>query len=398
MRLAKIASAVAGAAALALVCPAAAAAARHRVVQRARSAGASSAIASATSQAGSALSSDGSAVSAVGSARARPTLRGARRRGRRLAGADNAEDGKLIVGIKFDQPGLGLKNPDGTFSGFDVEVAKYVAEQLGVPEDGIDVQGGQVRRARGPDRARRGRLHRRHLLDHRHPQGEGQLRRPVLRRGTRTCWSSPTTPTSPGRTAMAGKILCSVTGSTSAQKVKDNYAADVALQEYGTYTECVEALKSGAVDAVTTDDVILAGYAAQSPGELKVVGEGFSDRELRHRPEEGRRRRHRRDQRRHRRDDRRRQLGDGAGGRPSGRPASRSRRRRPRQPRQLTEERPPGSAPRGPFRRPCSRDPRDRSPADAQSRPAGSDVRRGGPSGLQFPVRSRGTTSSARSG
>ena len=42
---------------------------------------------------------------------------------------------------------------------------------------------------------------------------------------------------------MAGKILCSVTGSTSAQKVKDNYAADVALQEYGTYTECVEALK-----------------------------------------------------------------------------------------------------------------------------------------------------------
>ena len=41
---------------------------------------------------------------------------------------------------------------------------------------------------------------------------------------------------------MSGKILCSVTGSTSAQKVKDKYAADVALQEYGTYTECVEAL------------------------------------------------------------------------------------------------------------------------------------------------------------
>ncbi len=75
---------------------------------------------------------------------------------------------------------------------------------------------------------------------------------------------------------MAGKILCSVTGSTSAQKVKDNYAADVALQEYGTYTECVEALRSGAVDAVTTDNVILAGYAAQYPGELKVVGKGFS--------------------------------------------------------------------------------------------------------------------------
>jgi len=80
-----------------------------------------------------------------------------------------------------------------------------------------------------------------------------------------------------GPEAMAGKILCSVTGSTSAQKVKDTYAADVALQEYATYGECVEALKSGAVDAVTTDDVILAGFAAQSPGELKLVGKGFSD-------------------------------------------------------------------------------------------------------------------------
>ena len=76
---------------------------------------------------------------------------------------------------------------------------------------------------------------------------------------------------------MTGKILCSVTGSTSAQKVKDKYASDVALQEFGTYSECVEALKTGTVDAVTTDDVILAGFAAQSPGEFKLVGKGFSD-------------------------------------------------------------------------------------------------------------------------
>jgi len=80
-----------------------------------------------------------------------------------------------------------------------------------------------------------------------------------------------------GPDAMSGKILCSVTGSTSAQKVKDTYAANVALQEFGTYTECVEALKTGVVDAVTTDDVILAGYAAQDPGQFKVVGKGFSN-------------------------------------------------------------------------------------------------------------------------
>ena len=48
----------------------------------------------------------------------------------------------------------------------------------------------------------------------------------------------------------------------------------------------------GAVDAVTTDNVILAGFAAQPqyPGELKVVGKPFSTEKLRRRPEEGRHR------------------------------------------------------------------------------------------------------------
>src|SRR5690606_31966452 len=47
------------------------------------------------------------------------------------------EDKKLTIGIKFDQPALGLKKPDGSFEGFDVDVAKYIAKELGVPEDGI---------------------------------------------------------------------------------------------------------------------------------------------------------------------------------------------------------------------------------------------------------------------
>ena len=49
------------------------------------------------------------------------------------------------------------------------------------------------------------------------------------------------------------------------------------LKEYGGYSDCIQALKTGAVDAVTTDDVILAGFAAQTPGAFKVVGKGFSD-------------------------------------------------------------------------------------------------------------------------
>ncbi len=49
------------------------------------------------------------------------------------------------------------------------------------------------------------------------------------------------------------------------------------LQQYDTYSACIEALKNGAVDAVTTDEVILAGYAAQSPGAFKIVGQPFSE-------------------------------------------------------------------------------------------------------------------------
>jgi glutamate transport system substrate-binding protein len=67
-------------------------------------------------------------------------------------------------------------------------------------------------------------------------------------------------------------------GSTSAKKIHDQFADQVQLKEYDTYSKCVEALASGAIDAVTTDNVILAGFAAQSQyaGKLKVVGKPFS--------------------------------------------------------------------------------------------------------------------------
>jgi glutamate transport system substrate-binding protein len=82
-----------------------------------------------------------------------------------------------------------------------------------------------------------------------------------------------------GPEALNGKKLCSVTGSTSAQKVADKFAKTVQLQKYDTYSKCVEALSSGAIDAVTTDNTILAGFAAQSAnqGKFKVVGKTFSE-------------------------------------------------------------------------------------------------------------------------
>ena len=77
-----------------------------------------------------------------------------------------------------------------------------------------------------------------------------------------------------------------------ARRSRTSSPTEVQLQEYDTYSKCVEALNTGAIDAVTTDNVILAGFAAQPQyqGKLKVVGKPFSTEKLRRRHQEGRHR------------------------------------------------------------------------------------------------------------
>ena len=78
-----------------------------------------------------------------------------------------------------------------------------------------------------------------------------------------------------GPEELDGRKVCSVTGSTSIKTVSEEYAAEPA--PFATYSECVQQLLNGQVDAVTTDGAILLGYAAQQPDELEVVGPEFSE-------------------------------------------------------------------------------------------------------------------------
>ena len=266
MRFLTITSVLAGAAALALVvsgCSSSSTPSASSVASAAESVAsqAQSVASSVASKASSAVSSVQSAVS------------GAVADSQVLA---SAKDGKLVVGIKFTQPGLGVKNPDGTFSGFDVDVAKYVAKELGV--DPANIQFVEANSAQREDLIAKGQVDyivatysitdaRKEKVNFAGPYFIAH--QDLLVKSDNTDITGPET--------MSGKILCSVTGSTSAQKIKDKYAADVALQEYPTYADCIDPLLNGTVDAVTTDDVILAGFAAQHPGELKVVGKGFTD-------------------------------------------------------------------------------------------------------------------------
>lgn len=186
-------------------------------------------------------------------------------------------DKKLTVGIKFDQPGLGLKLPDGTYAGFDVEVARYVAKELGVDASAVTFK--EAQSAERENLISKGEVDyivatysitdaRKEKVNFAGPYFVAH--QDLLVRADNTDITGPESLT-------ANKKLCSVKGSTPAQKVKDKFAKDVQLQEFGKYSDCVTALLNGSIDAVTTDDVILAGYAAQSPGMLKLVGKGFSD-------------------------------------------------------------------------------------------------------------------------
>ena len=76
---------------------------------------------------------------------------------------------------------------------------------------------------------------------------------------------------------LKGKEVCSVTGSTSIDKINEEGAKGVG---FDSYSECVQKVLDGAVEGMSTDGTILAGFAAQNEGELKVVGEPFSEERI----------------------------------------------------------------------------------------------------------------------
>ncbi|MEU6220165.1 glutamate ABC transporter substrate-binding protein [Streptomyces sp. NPDC047022] len=179
---------------------------------------------------------------------------------------------KIAIGIKFDQPGIGQKTPQG-YSGFDVDVAKYVAKKLGYGEGQIEwkesksadretmLQRGDVdfivaSYSITPKREQKVDFAGPYLLAH----------QDVLVRADDDAIKSPAD--------LNNKKLCSVTGSTSAQNVHDKLAPHADLQQYPTYSACLTGLQNKAIDALTTDDSILAGYASQAQfkGKFKLGG------------------------------------------------------------------------------------------------------------------------------
>lgn len=182
---------------------------------------------------------------------------------------------KLVIGVKADQPGLGLQT-GSTYAGFDIEIGKIIAKGLGVEESGIEwkttvsanrepyIQQGQV-----------------DLVVATYTINDD--RKKVVNFGGPYFIAGqdllvPVDSTITGPEALKGKKVCSVSGSTPAKRIQTEYK-DAGLQQFDSYSKCVTALAGKQVDAVTTDDIILAGYAAQDQyaGKFKVVGKPFSE-------------------------------------------------------------------------------------------------------------------------
>lgn len=190
---------------------------------------------------------------------------------------DKVKDAKtLTIGVKPDQPGLGLQSSAGQYSGFDIDVARYVAKKLGttnikfVPTLSANreafLQQGKVDLVVAtysvtPERQKVVSFAGPYYIAH----------QDILVRADYNGIKKPGD--------LKGKKVCSGQGSASGDRIQDLYGSKVNLIRLPGYGDCVNQLLGGQVQAVTTDNTILAGFAAQSQnqGKLKVVGTFFSN-------------------------------------------------------------------------------------------------------------------------
>ncbi len=189
--------------------------------------------------------------------------------------AELAEAGTITVGTKFDQPGFGLANPQGVPEGFDVEVAKIIAGELGIAPEEIEwketvsanresfIQNGDVDVVVATYTINDAR---KQLIDFAGPYY-------VAGQDIMVATGNPLAIEGPDD--LAGKRVCSVEGSTPAQNIRDNYP-EAQLTLFDVYSKCADALRNGQVDAVTTDNVILTGLVQGGQGAFELVGNPFT--------------------------------------------------------------------------------------------------------------------------
>ncbi|MEW6472898.1 MAG: glutamate ABC transporter substrate-binding protein [Actinomycetota bacterium] len=183
---------------------------------------------------------------------------------------------RITVGTKFDQPLFGLKGLSGQPEGFDVEIAKIIVGELGIPEDKITwtetpsgvreekIQQGAVDMVVATYTINATRKERVSFAGPYYVAGQDLMVK-----------KENTTITGPESLRASKAKVCSVSGSTPAEKIK-SYIDPAQLVLFDVYSKCDDALRTNQVQVVTTDNVILLGLIDKSNGAYKLVGKPFT--------------------------------------------------------------------------------------------------------------------------
>ncbi|NYH53143.1 glutamate transport system substrate-binding protein [Nocardiopsis arvandica] len=187
-----------------------------------------------------------------------------------------ADATSLTVGVKTDQPGLGLEDENGDITGFDVDVALYIADRLGVSAEDVEFTG-----VTSANREQK-------LID-------GDVDMVVATYSITPARKTQVTFGGPYYVAkqdvlvraedsgirgvhdLEGLRVCQGEGSNSAARITEGLGISVRKTEAPSYSACIEDLREGRVDAVSTDNLILAGFLAEDPSSFHLVDEPFTD-------------------------------------------------------------------------------------------------------------------------
>ncbi|MDP4507198.1 transporter substrate-binding domain-containing protein [Nonomuraea turcica] len=182
------------------------------------------------------------------------------------------DDEVLRIAVREDLPSVGFLRPDEEYEGFDVDVARYIAGKLGKDYHLVPVLAADREQV---------------LLDGRADMVVATYTISQDRKA-KVLFAGPyhisyqDILTRPEETIMnvrdlKGRRICEVQGSNAAQRVVQERSVAAELVPFADYAQCLAALKSKEVDAVTTNDVILAGLAKQDGSGLRLSNAQFNE-------------------------------------------------------------------------------------------------------------------------
>lgn len=187
-----------------------------------------------------------------------------------------AAAGEITIGTKYDQPLFGLVDATGNPVGFDVEIGKLIARHLGIPATSIEWV--EAQSANREPYIEAGRVDivvatytindsRKEVISFAGPYyiaGQDILvpaGNPLGITGPEWFADNP------------DSRICTVSGSTSLENISEYTST---ILEAGGYSDCLEPIRTNNAVALTTDNVILAGLAAQNEGEFEVLNAPFT--------------------------------------------------------------------------------------------------------------------------